>query len=476
MPQQRQLKGVIIMGLIKAVVGAVGGVMADQWKEFFYCDAIDDDVLMLKGRKRTSDRSSNTKGSDNVITNGSGIAVADGQCVVIVDQGKIVEICALPGEYTYDMSTEPSIFSGSLGSSILETFKAMGKRISYGGDTGKDQRVYYFNTKEIKDNLFGTPRPMPFRIVDKNIGLDLDTTIRCNGRYSYVISDPILFYTNVAGNVKDEFRRSEIDATLKGEFINSLQPALAKISAMGIRYSELPAHTEDIADAMNEILSKKWEESRGIKVKSVAFNPITLSEEMEATIQKLQLRAVDRDPGMAATAMLNAQTEAMKLAAGNTATGPMMGFMNMNMAMQNTGAMPAQNFYQMAAQQQAQQAAAPAANTWTCSCGTPNTGKFCQNCANPKPAPAGEWTCKCGTSNSGKFCMNCGSSKPTADGWTCKCGAVNKGKFCMECGSPKPAGAPLYRCDKCGWEPADPANPPKFCPECADPFDENDRK
>ncbi len=464
------------MGLIKAVVGAVGGVMADQWKEFFYCDAIDDDVLMLKGRKRTSDRSSNTKGSDNVITNGSGIAVADGQCVVIVDQGKIVEICALPGEYTYDMSTEPSIFSGSLGSSILETFKAMGKRISYGGDTGKDQRVYYFNTKEIKDNLFGTPRPMPFRIVDKNIGLDLDTTIRCNGRYSYVISDPILFYTNVAGNVKDEFRRSEIDATLKGEFINSLQPALAKISAMGIRYSELPAHTEDIADAMNEILSKKWEESRGIKVKSVAFNPITLSEEMEATIQKLQLRAVDRDPGMAATAMLNAQTEAMKLAAGNTATGPMMGFMNMNMAMQNTGAMPAQNFYQMAAQQQAQQAAAPAANTWICSCGTPNTGKFCQNCANPKPAPAGEWTCKCGTSNSGKFCMNCGSSKPTADGWTCKCGAVNKGKFCMECGSPKPAGAPLYRCDKCGWEPADPANPPKFCPECADPFDENDRK
>ncbi len=467
------MKGVIIMGLIKAAIGAVGSVLADQWKEYFYCDAIDDDVLMVKGRKRTSDRSSNTKGSDNVITNGSGIAVADGQCVIIVDQGKIVEICALPGQYTYDMSTEPSIFSGNLGSSILETFKTMGKRIAYGGDTGTDQRVYYFNTKEIKDNLFGTPRPMPFRIVDKNIGLDLDTTIRCNGRYSYIISDPILFYTNVAGNVRDEYRRSEIDATLKGEFINSLQPALAKISAMGIRYSELPAHTEDIAEAMNEILSKKWSEDRGIKVKSVAFNPITLSEEDEAMIKKLQLRAVDRDPGMAATAMLNAQTEAMKLAAGNTATGPMMGFMNMNMAMQNTGAMPAQNFYQMAAQQQA---AAPVANAWTCSCGASNTGKFCSECAKPKPAPAGEWTCKCGTTNSGKFCMNCGSSKPSADGWTCKCGAVNKGKFCMECGSPKPAGAPLYRCDKCGWEPADPANPPKFCPECADPFDENDRK
>ncbi len=465
------------MGLIKALTGAVGSVMADQWKEFFICDAMPDDVLMVKGRKRTSGRSSNTKGSDNIITNGSGIAVADGQCVIIVDQGKVVEICALPGEYTYDMSTEPSLFSGNLGTSILETFKAIGKRISYGGDTGKDQRVYYFNTKEIKNNLFGTPRPMPFRIVDRNIGLDVDTTIRCNGQYSYVISDPILFYTNVVGNVAGEYRRSEIDMTLKAEFITALQPALGAISAKGIRYSELINHTEDIAEAMNEVLSKKWGESRGIKVKSVAINPITLSEEMEKKIQDLQFRAVNRDPGMAATVMLDAQTEAMKLAAGNTATGPMLGFMNMNAAMQQTGAMSAQNFYQMAAQQQAQQAqAAPAADGWTCACGTVNTGKFCQNCAKPKPAPANSWTCKCGAVNTGKFCAECAAPKPSADGWSCKCGAVNKGKFCTECGSPKPAGAPLYRCDKCGWEPADPTNPPKFCPECADPFDENDVK
>ncbi len=465
------------MGLIKAITGAVGSVMADQWKEFFVCDAMPDDVLMVKGRKRTSGRSSNTKGSDNIITNGSGIAVADGQCVIIVDQGKVVEICALPGEYTYDMSTEPSLFSGNLGTSILETFKAIGKRISYGGDTGKDQRVYYFNTKEIKNNLFGTPRPMPFRIVDRNIGLDVDTTIRCNGQYSYVISDPILFYTNVVGNVAGEYRRSEIDMTLKAEFITALQPALGAISAKGIRYSELINHTEDIAEAMNEVLSKKWGESRGIKVKSVAINPITLSEEMEKKIQDLQFRAVNRDPGMAATVMLDAQAEAMKLAAGNTGTGAMMGFMNMNAAMQHTGAMTAQNYYQMAAQQQAQQAqAAPAADGWTCSCGTVNTGKFCQNCAKPKPAPADSWTCKCGAVNTGKFCTECAAPKPSADGWSCKCGAVNKGKFCTECGSPKPAGAPLYRCDKCGWEPADPTNPPKFCPECADPFDENDVK
>ncbi len=467
------------MGLIKAAIGAVGSTFADQWKEFFYCDAIPDDVLMLKGRKKVSGKSSNTKGSDNVITNGSGIAVADGQCVVIVDQGRIVEICAVPGEYTYDMSTEASLFSGNLGKGILDTFKTIGKRFTYGGQAAVDQRIYYFNTKEIKDNLFGTPRPVPFRIVDNRIGLDLDTTIRCNGRYSYVISDPILFYTNVAGNVADEFRRSQLDATLKGEFINSLQPALAKISAMGIRYSEITAHTETIADAMNEILSKKWGQDRGIKVKSVAFNPITLSEEDEAMIKKLQVRAVDRDPGMAATAMLAAQTDAMRLAAGNTATGPMMGFMNMNMAAQQ-GGMNAQALYQMAAQQQMQQQQmqqqATPADGWTCSCGTSNTGKFCMNCAKPKPAPAGSWTCKCGTANTGKFCMNCASPKPSEDGWTCKCGAVNKGKFCTECGGPKPAGAPLYRCDKCGWEPADPANPPKFCPECADPFDANDIK
>ena len=134
------------MGLIKAFVGAAEGTLADQWKEFFYCDAMDKSVMVKKGQKRTGARSSNVHGNDNIISNGSGIAVADGQCMIIVEQGKVVEVCAEPGQFTYDTSTEPSIFSGSLGDSIKATFATVGKRFTFGGDTGKDQRIYYFNT------------------------------------------------------------------------------------------------------------------------------------------------------------------------------------------------------------------------------------------------------------------------------------------------------------------------------------------
>lgn len=457
------------MGLIKAVLGAAGGTLADQWKEFFYCEALPRDVMVVKGKKRISGRSSNTKGSDNIITNGSGIAVADGQCMIIVDQGRVVEICAEPGEYTYDMSSEPSIFSGSLGDGIKQTFATIGKRISYGGDTGKDQRVYYFNTKELVDNKFGTPNPVPFRVVDKNIGLDIDITVRCNGIYSYKISDPILFYINVCGNVEREYNRSEIDAQLKSEFLNALQPAFAKISEMGIRYSALPGHTMELSDAMNEVLTKKWAELRGLSIVSVAINSITAPKEDEDMIKQAQRTAMMRDPNMAAATLVGAQADAMKAAAGNSA-GAMTGFMGMGMAQQSSG-MNVQNLFAMGQQQ----AAAPAANGWTCKCGTNNTGNFCAGCGTSKPAPAGSWKCKCGSENTGKFCANCGSPKPEeATGWTCSCGAVNLGKFCAECGKPKPAGAPLYRCDKCGWQPEDPYNPPKFCANCGDPFDEND--
>jgi len=441
------------MGLIKAGLGAAGGVMADQWKEFFYCDALDKDVIAVKGQKRVGGRSSNTKGSDNIISNGSGIAVADGQCMIIVEQGKVVEVCAEPGEFTYDTSTEPSLFAGNLGSSILETFKTIGKRFTYGGDTGKDQRVYYFNTKELIENKFGTPNPIPFRVVDKNISLDIDVSVRCSGVYSYKIVDPLLFYTNVCGNVEQEYRRDEIDTQLKTEFISALQPAFAKISEMEVRPSSLPAHAEDLANAMNEALTTKWSQLRGIAVVSIAMNPITLPEEDAAMIKEAQRTAILRNPNMAAATLTAAQADAMKTAAANE-NGAMMGFMGMGMATQ-AGGMNAQSLFEMGAAQQAAapaqpQAAAPspaaADNSWTCACGNVNTGKFCTECANPRPI----------------------------DGWTCACGTVNKGKFCMECGAKKPEGAPLYRCDKCGWQPEDPKNPPKFCPECGDIFDESD--
>ena len=442
------------MGLIKALSGAVGGTLADQWKEFFYCDALSSDTLMVKGEKRITGRSSNTKGNDNIISNGSGIAVADGQCMMIVEQGKIVEVCAEPGQFTYDKSTEPSIFTGPLGKGILDTFKTIGKRFTYGGDTGKDQRVYYFITKELIDNKFGTPNPIPFRVVDRNIGLDIDVSVRCSGVYSYKIADPLLFYTNVCGNVEKAYTRDTIDGQLKTEFISALQPAFGRLSELGLRPNQIVAHNTDLENAMNSALSAKWGELRGLQVVSIALGSVTLPEEDAELIKKAQHAAILRDPSMGAATLVGAQAEAMKAAAANE-NGAMMGFMGLGMATQ-AGGMNAQNLYQMGQQARQQQPQAPAA---------------------PASAPADAWKCSCGATVTGKFCTECGAKKPE-DGWTCpSCGATgNKGKFCSECGTKKPEGAPLFRCDKCGWEPEDPAHPPKFCPECGDIFDDNDKK
>ena len=439
------------MGLLKAGVGALSGVLADQWREYFYCGSLDQDVLVAKGEKRSGRRSSNTKASDNIISDGSIIAVNDGQCMMIVEQGKIVEFCAEPGEFVYDSSTEPSVFFGKFGQSLGDSFKTLGKRFTFGGDTAKDQRVYYFNTKEIVGNKYGTTNPVPFRIVDRNVGLDIDIAIRCHGEYSYKVIDPMLFYANVCGNVDSEYRRDEIDSQLKAELLTALQPAFAKISEMGIRYSALPGHTMEMADALNEVLSEKWTQLRGLRIISFGINSVSASEEDEKMIKELQRNAALRDPTMAAAHMVGAQAQAMQDAARNESGGGAMGaFIGMGMA-QNAGGANAQNLYAMGQQQNAQQQDAEdtAVGTWTCVCGrSGNTGKFCGDCGAPKPAPA--------------------------QGWTCSCGAVNKGKFCSECGKPKPAGEPLYKCDKCGWEPEDPKHPPKFCPECGDPFDDGD--
>ena len=442
------------MGLIKALSGAVGGTLADQWKEFFFFVSLSSDTLMVKGDKRITGRSSHTKGNDNIISNGSGIAVADGQCMMIVEQGKIVEVCAEPGQFTYDKSTEPSIFTGPLGKGILDTFKTIGKRFTYGGDTGKDQRVYYFNTKELIDNKFGTPNPIPFRVVDRNIGLDIDVSVRCSGVYSYKIADPLLFYTNVCGNVEKAYTRDTIDGQLKTEFISALQPAFGRLSELGLRPNQIVAHNTDLENAMNSALSAKWGELRGLQVVSIALGSVTLPEEDAELIKKAQHAAILRDPSMGAATLVGAQAEAMKAAAANE-NGAMMGFMGLGMATQ-AGGMNAQNLYQMGQQARQQQPQAPAA---------------------PASAPADAWKCSCGATVTGKFCTECGAKKPE-DGWTCpSCGATgNKGKFCSECGTKKPEGAPLFRCDKCGWEPEDPAHPPKFCPECGDIFDDNDKK
>ena len=434
------------MGLIKATLSAGGSVLADQWREFFTCDALPEYVMMAKGQKRTGKRSSNTKGSDNVISNGSVVCVADGQCMLIVEQGKVVDLCAEAGEYVYDASTEPTIMAGNLSQSIPDVFRNIGKRFTFGGDAPKDQRIYYINTKEIIGNKYGTPSPVPFRVVDRNIGLDVDISIRCFGEYSYRITNPILFYTNVCGNVAADYDRGQIDGQLKTELLTALQPAFAKISDMGIRYSSLPGHTMEMAEAMNQVLSAKWKDLRGVEIVSMGVSSVKASEEDEAMIKELQRSAVYRNPNMAAAKMVDAQAEAMKAAASN-AGGAMMGFMGLGMA-QQAGGVNAAQLFQMGAQQPAQPAAQP-------------------------EAPANGWKCACGHVATGNFCPECGAKKPEA-GWTCSCGNVNKGKFCSNCGAKKPAAAPLYRCDKCGWEPEDPKNPPKFCPECGDRFTDED--
>ena len=435
------------MGLLKAGIGALSGVLADQWREYFYCEALPTEVLVRKGQKRVSGRSSNTKGSENLISNGSIVAVADGQCMIIVEQGKVVEVCAEPGEFVYDTSTEPSIFSGKLGQSILDTFKAIGKRFTYGGDTGKDQRVYYFNTKEIMGNKFGTPSPIIFEVMNKRIGFSRTVNVRCNGVYSYMITNPLLFYTKVCGNVEQAFTRDQIDAQMKTEFVSALQPAFGALAEMELRPAQLPAKVNELRQAMNEALQYEWVESRGITVAKIALNPITLNPEDMKKIQEMEdSMSYGSNAAMMAGRMTSATATAMETAAGNSA-GAMTGFMGMGMAggVMGGGFNAAQQLYGMGQQQQAQQAAA---NGWKCKCGTIATGKFCPECGSPKPADGGSWTCACGMKNTGKFCQDCGSKKP--------------------------AGVPQYRCDKCGWQPADPTKAPRFCPECGDPFDNGD--
>ena len=444
------------MGLIAAALGSVGNTLADQWKEFFYCDALDADTLMVKGQKRTK---GNNRGNDNIISNGSIIAVADGQCMIIVEQGKIVEVCAEPGEFVYDTSTEPSIFSGSLGSSILDTFKTIGKRFTFGGDTAKDQRVYYFNTKEIPNNKFGTANPVPFKVVvNEQLGYKLSVDLRCNGTYSYKLTNPLLFYTNVAANVANSYQRSEIDPTLKAELIDALQPALAVLSANGVSYDQIPAHTKELKKALNDELINEWGK-RGIEVFSMSMGVPSIPEDQRKKITTWEETAMMRGDAFAQSAFTTTTSAANAATAAANPNGAVNGFMAMNMAGQQ-GGQNAANLYAAGLQQQQMQqqfaqqqaAQAPAADSWKCTCGAVVTGKFCPECGSKKPEP-----------------------KPAADAWTCPtCGKQATGKFCAECGTKKPAGAKLYKCDKCGWEPEDPAHPPKFCPECGDPFGDED--
>ncbi|MBR1930391.1 MAG: SPFH domain-containing protein [Lachnospiraceae bacterium] len=451
------------MGLIRAAKNALGSVLADQWLEYFYCDALPSDVLVMKAKKKVNSKKGNSKGSDNIISNGSVIAVNKGQCMMIVDQGQVVEFCAEDGEFVYDSSSEPSIFSGDLGESVVASFKKVAKRMAYGGNTGHDQRVYYFNTKEIMHNLFGTATPIDFHIVSPRTGYEMETTVRCNGEYTFQIVDPITFYEKVCGNVTDVYSKSagegiNLMSMMKRELLTKLPTALAKIAAEGVLPYQVAGRAEEIAGYLREALTEPWTEMRGIEVVSMTIECSTSAEDREK-INKWNDMVMLTSSGMQEAAKTEAMTEMIKNAkigggnGGGNGMDAMMGMFSVNM-MQNMMS----NGGMMGGNAQAPQ------------------GQQMQS--NPQMQPQGAilgWTCSCGhADNRGKFCAECGSPKPAEAGWTCTCGSVNQGKFCSNCGSKKPAGAPMYKCDKCGWEPEDPTNPPKFCPECGDVFDEND--
>ncbi len=428
------------MGFIKAAKDSLDSLLADQWRDCFYCDALSSDVLVKKGQKKITSGKGNNKGTENIISNGSVIIVNAGQCMVIVEQGGVVDFCAEVGEFVYDTSTEPSLLYGNLGENIKKTFETLWNRFTFGGETGKDQRVYYFNTKEIMGNLYGTATPIDFHLVSPTTGYHYDTVVKCSGEYTFRIADPLLFFKNVCGNVTDEYTKSSEEgtrlvSTMKRELLTKLPTALAPIAAQGILPYQLGNHTEAICETLQAELTEKWKENRGIEVVSLTISA-TVPEEAREALNNWNNTAMLTNANMQQAAKTEAFVEYMSNAGKGGNEGgmdPMNGMMSM-MAMNMMGNMMGGN-------------------------GMMNNGNV-QQPMQQQAQPAGQPV----------------AQQPPVLGWTCSCGNVNQGKFCPNCGSKKPEGAPLYKCDKCGYEPEDPANPPKFCPECGDVFDQNDIK
>lgn len=424
------------MGLIKQVIGeiktsvteAIGTTLSDQWKEYFYCDAMDADTLVKKGSVRYTN-GANINRSDNIITNGSKIAVNEGQFLLVVENGKIVDFTSEPGAYIYDTKTEPSLFDSGF-EGLKASFEKVGKRFTYGGQPENDQRVYYVNTKEIINNKIGIGN-VPFRDSEFNFTV----RIMGYGNYSYKIVNPVMFFTNLCANITDSYKRSALEEQLRSEVQESMQPALGRIALKGIPYDNLPLYTKEIGDEVDKEISDEWKDLRGISIVSVAFSSITVDEESQKKISRFQEDRIYTDPSMLGSKIGSAQASAMEAAASNS-SGAMQGFLGMGMAVQQGGMNAAQLMNMGAEQKAAANAASASDGTWTCECGMQNKGKFCTECGKPKPAPQG-WVCECGAQNTGKFCTECGKPKPAGE-WVCECGAKNTGKFCTECGKKAP--------------------------------------
>ncbi len=428
------------MGIIKALTSAVGGALADQWLEVFEPGNMGDQTVFTRGAKVR--RGSNTKGTENTVSNGSVIHVYPNQFMMLVDGGKVVDYTAEEGYYTVNNSSLPSLFNGQFGDTLKESFN----RIRYGGVTPTSQKVYYINLQEIKGIKFGTRNPINY--FDQFYNAEL--FLRAHGTYSIKITDPLLFYAEVIPKNQDQVEINSVNAQYLDEFLEALQSSINQMSADGIRISFVSSKGRELGKYMSETLDEEWKRMRGMEIQSVGLASISYDEESQKLINMRNQGAMLSDPTVREGYVQGAMARGME-AAGSNANGAMAGFMGMGMGMNVGGgfmnAASSANMQQMQMQQGAQamrQGGQPAmqapsqAGSWTCSCGAVNTGKFCSQCGKPAPAADGSWVCSCGTVNKGKFCSECGKPAPAADGsWTCSCGAVNKGRFCSECGKPR---------------------------------------
>lgn len=454
------------MGLFRAVAGAVGGTLKDTWLDAITCEDMGNDVLML--RKTTQ---------SGVISAGSRIIVSPGQVALVVDNGTVLDGTAEAGEFTFDASSSPSFFGGD----FKDSFREMWERFKYQGTPARGQAVYYFNVKEIIGNKFGTPAPIPYKDWGhpnfnprNNSYYPMAVHIKAFGSYTFYLSNPFLFMNSIAGTAV-RYTKEMLTGQIRSEFIAAFKNTLAELGsdAYKIEAMDLPHKDDEIIAIMREKNYDVYLGDRGVTIWSIAVESIKFDEESEKKIRDYELSDAYTQSGYLA----GAAGRAMEGAAANPG-GAVAGFMGMNMA-QGAGDINA-SLGQMMQNQNERAAAVSAAKGWSCACGAENNvGSFCAACGKAEPEGTGHWACTCGEAkNTGGFCIACGKPRPVnkpEDGtWLCGCGRENKGRFCSDCGAGKPADAVVYRCDKCGWEPADTSNPPKFCQECGDPFDEND--
>lgn len=390
------------MGLIKAFAGSAVSYIGDLWEDYIYCDSMDENTLVMKGHARRSP-GAGRNANDNVITEGSRIAVNAGQMLIIVENGRIIDFTAEQGGYEYRSKTSPTMFCGDFGDALKVSFREMSSRFAFGGQAANDQRAYFVNTKEIVGNKFGFGS-VPFR--DREF--DMTILLQGFGVYSFKIVDPIVFYTNVCGNVSEKYVRSSIDPQLKAEIQNAILPVLGDLAEDGVHYDRLSGKSDRIAALMRIRLADIWKKDRGIEIKNMAFSNILPDDDSVEKIRQLQeSRAYSANKAMLGARVGAAQANAMESAAENPA-GAAMGFMGMGMA-QNAGGVNVNELMREGTPNKPD-----SADTWTCSCGMVNTMRFCPQCGAKKPEKI---VCKsCGFEIPAqfvnmRFCPNCGKER-----------------------------------------------------------------